>query len=120
MRISAIDRTAFNGIYKIKASKNEGENHRVERFLSESSQVHKISMPFEDEKNGRTYFYAVTRGDHEEEKEFENGLMKAQIPYWKAAPLRHIGDKKLFDHIFDNDKMMQGKESWVRPQPQQK
>jgi hypothetical protein len=114
MRISAINTTNFNGIYKVKASKKENENNRVEGFLSENYNVLKVSMPFEE--NGRTYFYAITKDSTEEEKHFENDMKKNQIPYWKAAPFVHIANKALIDKIFETDKILQGKESWTIPQ----
>ena len=46
---------------------------------------------------------------------FEQEMRKAQIPYWKASSLRHIGNKALLDKIFESDKAIQGRESWVRP-----
>jgi hypothetical protein len=113
MRISAINTTNFNGIYKIKASKKENSSHRVESFLSENEQVYKVSMPFEE--NGKTYFYAITKDDKIEEQNFEKDLKKSQIPYWKAAPLIHLCNNDLLNRIFQTDSMLQGKESWVYP-----
>ena len=113
MKISAIDLTKFSGIYKVKASGKERANHRVETFLSENENVYKISVPF-DEK-GKTYFYTITKDDMADEALFEQEMRKAQIPYWKASSLRHIGNKALLDKIFESDKAIQGRESWVRP-----
>ena len=113
MRISAINATNFNGIYKLKTSRNEETSHRVEDFLSERPEVLKISIPFKE--NDKTYYYTITRDDKLNESLFEKALSEAQIPYWKAGPLRHIGSKELLDKIFEADRLLQGKESWVRP-----
>lgn len=112
MQINCKDNMVSNtGIYKIKASQSSEANKLIVNNLRENNFVYRISKIFNED--GENYLYAITNDGMTAEIMFEHDLKSQKISFWKALSLLELGTKNLFDKIFEADKLMRGKESWI-------
>ena len=95
MRTEPVNNLNFNGIYKLKFTKNG--NVKTKIF----------------QENNENYMYVITTEGKLDETIFEKDLRDIKVPFWKALSINSLLNKSIVDNLFDLTKKKQGKENWI-------
>ena len=111
MRTEPVNNLNFNGIYKLKFTKNGNVNKSIDDFISAHDYVIRKTKIFQE--NNENYMYVITTEGKLDETIFEKDLRDIKVPFWKALSINSLLNKSIVDNLFDLTKKKQGKENWI-------